>query len=861
MTLKSKRTVAALTIASFILLSTITSFADTINYVYDDLNRLRSITYADGTMTVYSYDEIGNRLSLNSEFDTDMDGIPDDWEIAYGLNPNYSADAGGDKDGDGLTNLQEYQYGSNPENPDTDGDWMPDGYEVENISDPVMYSSGDSDGDGQSDMEEYLDGIGKIQCVDCTSDNVGWYTSIKTDLNKKAHISYYDYTNRDLKYATNATGNWIATIVDSAGDAGLFTSLAIDSNNNIHISYYDYTNQDLKYATNSGVSPGAGNCFAGSNFNCAVVDGSGNVGQYASIAIDKAATPNLHISYYDATNGDLKYTTKPVSGGAWAAPVTVDSAGNVGRYSSIATDSNNNMHISYHDSTNYDLKYATNKSGLWVADTVASSYRLGEYTSIAVDSSNFVHISHYNDFWESLNYATNESGQWVDSSVDNAAQIFVGEYTAIAIGSNNKIHISYYDYTNTGALKYATKTSGLWVKSKIDSTGNVGLFTSIATDSNNDVHISYYDSTNGNLMYVGSAITSSPFADPGGPYSGIEGQAITLDGSGSRDPDGGSITLYEWDINNDGIYEYSSPLPTQAHAYVQQGIYTVRLRVTNNLGATGEATTTATISDSSPTADFTAFPTSGAAPLTVTFTNSSTGYDQPLTYAWDFDNNGSIESTLQNPSAIYTGQGTYSVRLTVTDADGSADTLTRTNYIIAGTPNYILSITKTGTGTGSVTSSPSGIDCGIDCAETYVAGTAVTLTALPTAGSQFTGWTGGGCGGTNDCALIMNADTTVIATFDSCSNLPVRLIRGGTPVNYYSSLQTAYNDAMSGDVIQSQAALFIESFNAGDINSKTVTIEGGYDCNFTAVTGKTALKGQMTISKGTNRATNFVIKK
>ncbi|MDO8282198.1 MAG: PKD domain-containing protein, partial [Thermodesulfovibrionia bacterium] len=67
----------------------------------------------------------------------------------------------------------------------------------------------------------------------------------------------------------------------------------------------------------------------------------------------------------------------------------------------------------------------------------------------------------------------------------------------------------------------------------------------------------------------------------------------------------------------------------------------------------------------------------------VTFTNSSTGNDQPLTYEWDFDNNGTVDSTLSNPSYEYTTEGTYTVKLTVTDFDGSTNSLTRTNYISA----------------------------------------------------------------------------------------------------------------------------------------------------------------------------------
>jgi hypothetical protein len=60
--------------------------------------------------------------------DWDVDGIPDDWEIAHGLNP-WVNDADLDADNDGLTHLEEYELGFDPFNPDTDGDGILDGQE------------------------------------------------------------------------------------------------------------------------------------------------------------------------------------------------------------------------------------------------------------------------------------------------------------------------------------------------------------------------------------------------------------------------------------------------------------------------------------------------------------------------------------------------------------------------------------------------------------------------------------------------------------------------------------------------------------------------------------------------------------
>ncbi|HHT9109395.1 MAG TPA: Ig-like domain-containing protein, partial [Candidatus Wunengus sp. YC64] len=69
-----------------------------------------------------------------------------------------------------------------------------------------------------------------------------------------AHISYYDVTNGDLKYAADASGSWVATTVDSDGDVGLYTSTALDTSGNAYISYFDNTKGDLKYAVNAAQS-------------------------------------------------------------------------------------------------------------------------------------------------------------------------------------------------------------------------------------------------------------------------------------------------------------------------------------------------------------------------------------------------------------------------------------------------------------------------------------------------------------------------------------------------------------------------------------------------------------------------------
>jgi hypothetical protein len=78
---------------------------------------------------------------------------------------------------------------------------------------------------------------------------------------------------------------------------------------------------------------------------------------------------------------------------------------------------------------------------------------------------------------------------------------------------------------------------------------------------------------------------------------------------------------------------------------------------------------------------------------------------------------------------------------------------------------HALTVVKAGNGAGTVTTTPAGINCGTDCAENFDYNTMVTLSATPSAGSTFAGWSGGGCSGTSACTVTLTAANTVTATF------------------------------------------------------------------------------------------------
>ncbi|BCS33745.1 hypothetical protein TBR22_A29720 [Luteitalea sp. TBR-22] len=88
-----------------------------------------------------------------------------------------------------------------------------------------------------------------------------------------------------------------------------------------------------------------------------------------------------------------------------------------------------------------------------------------------------------------------------------------------------------------------------------------------------------------------------------------------------------------------------------------------------------------------------------------------------------------------------------------------------------------LTVVKAGAGSGVVASSPGGMACGTTCTASLTAGTVVTLSASPAAGSRFEGWSGGPCTGTSTCSLTLAAATTVTATFVPDAATPATFTR------------------------------------------------------------------------------------
>ena len=169
------------------------------------------------------------------------------------------------------------------------------------------------------------------------------------------------------------------------------------------------------------------------------------------------------------------------------------------------------------------------------------------------------------------------------------------------------------------------------------------------------------------VTFTFNHIPEAVFESPGAVDEGTE---FTLDASASASLNG-AITLYEWDMDGDGVYELSGPEATLTHRFMDDGVYTVTLTVTDEAGfsATYDAPITALNTPPYGLAiDRTGEPVEG---MELAFTGSALDLgDDQLTYGWDFGDGATAVGA--EASHAYAAEGKYTVTLTVTDDDGAS---------------------------------------------------------------------------------------------------------------------------------------------------------------------------------------------
>jgi hypothetical protein len=349
--------------------------------------------------------------------------------------------------------------------------------------------------------------------LDSTGD-VGEYTSITIGTDGLGLISYYDNTNKDLKVAhcsNTACSTATTATLDSTGDVGQYTSITIGTDGLGLISYYDNTNHDLKVAHCSNTA-----CTSASNTTA--LDSAGDVGQYTSITVEPGG--GGLISYYDVTNQDLKVAhCANTACTSTTNASTLDSTGSVGQYTSITIGTDGRGLISYFDVTNGDLKVAhcssTFCTALSSAASVDSTGVVGQFTSITIGTDGFGLVSYYdstNSHLKAAHCTNTGCTTFTAATADSTGA--AGWYSSITIGTDGLGLISNWD-SNSSDLKVTHCSStacSTATSATVDSAVSVGFYTSITIGTDGFGLVSYQDLTNLDLKVAHCSNTlCSPF--------------------------------------------------------------------------------------------------------------------------------------------------------------------------------------------------------------------------------------------------------------------------------------------------------------------------------------------------------------
>ena len=255
----------------------------------------------------------------------------------------------------------------------------------------------------------------------------------------------------------------------------------------------------------------------------------------------------------------------------------------------------------------------------------------------------------------------------------------VANFSGTPLSGNAPLQVAFTD------LSTNTPTSWAWDfqnDGTVDSTSKNPTFTYPSAGSY-DVRLTVGNPGGTDTRTVADYVVVSPGgAGPvaqftATPTDGIAPLQVTF-----TDHSTGAPSSWAWDFQNDGVTDSTAQNPI--FTYSAPGSYHVRLTVSNTGGSDSLVIADFIVVGApppAPVADFSATPTSGPAPLAVIFTDASS--NAPTSWAWDFQNDGVTDSTAQNSTFVYSSPGTYTVRLTATNAGGS-DAETKTGLVVVG---------------------------------------------------------------------------------------------------------------------------------------------------------------------------------
>ena len=230
-------------------------------------------------------------------------------------------------------------------------------------------------------------GVWSVETVDAIGGSAGFYNSLKYDSQGRATISYFSYTDMQLRLAVRNENGWAVQVIGNLGQDEPDTCLAFDSNGNPGVTYND---NGLCYAQ-----------WNGSTWSIQRVD-AGAPAYGTSLAFDKSGNPCIsYASGQDAYGCMVRYAYW--DGGSWVKQIVPD--GYTLDNTSLALDASGNIHIAYTDEWRSQTWVAHYAGTSWTRDLV-DTQGIG-FASLAAGAGR-LYLSYYGSPTGALMYASAE---------------------------------------------------------------------------------------------------------------------------------------------------------------------------------------------------------------------------------------------------------------------------------------------------------------------------------------------------------------------------------------------------------------------------------------------------------------------
>lgn len=546
-----------------------------------------------------------------------------------------------------------------------------------------------------------LAGSGSIGSSDGLGTAASFYYPSGVALNAAGEVYVADNYNHRIRkispdgLVTTFAGSGAFALVDGTGSAASFYGpeggLAVDSAGNVYVA--DFT-AVRKITPTAVVTTVAGSKTKG------YLDGTGPAAQFTDlrgICVDAAG--NVYVTDTLSFLGPSvirKITATGVVTTLAGSPTTAGHADGLGTAASfhapagLVADAAGRLYVA--DSANGMIRMVT-PAGL--VSTVAGSTSEGHADGpgatakfagpfgMAMDSTGNLYVGEANNF-DLRKLTPSAAAPTVTANAGGGAAGFYSTYVGVPVAldasaSTDSLNLPLtwtWDLNGDGVFGDAT---GARASVQFPSAGTYQVAVRV-TDSQGA----------SNTAYAAVVVNDhAPVANPGGPYSGVLGTTIVLDGSQSSDPDLGDTLSYAWDLDGSGQFaggttakvDYMVPGPVPAAAKVC-------LRVTDASGASAVACTTVVATSRQPPV------ASAGGGATQTYsgrvnqaialdaTASSDPQHLPLTYSWTANGGGVLSgATSAQPTVSFATAGTYVV--TVTVSDGVASSLASAFVIVS----------------------------------------------------------------------------------------------------------------------------------------------------------------------------------